>query len=101
MLSGLAWGNTFQIGYFGLVMTKRMNPAYAIKGVYAITPDCANTTDLLHRVRLALAGKIRILQYRNKSANSVQRLEQAHALRKLTREFAIPFIVNDDVQLTA
>lgn len=29
----------------------------------------------------------------------MQRLEQAHALRKLTREFAIPFIVNDDAQL--
>jgi thiamine-phosphate pyrophosphorylase len=78
-----------------------MNPAYAIKGVYAITPDCANTTDLLHRVRLALTGKVRILQYRNKSANTAQRLEQAHALRKLTREFATTFIVNDDIQLAA
>jgi thiamine-phosphate pyrophosphorylase len=76
-----------------------MNPAYAIKGVYAITPDCVNTTDLLHRVRLALTGKVRILQYRNKSANTAQRLEQAHALRKLTREFATTFIVNDDIQL--
>jgi thiamine-phosphate pyrophosphorylase len=82
-------------------MTKRTNPAYAIKGVYAITPDCANTADLLHRVRLALAGEIRVLQYRNKLANTAQRLEQAHALRKLTREFTIPFIVNDDAQLAA
>ncbi len=82
-------------------MTKRTNPAYAIKGVYAITPDCANTADLLHRVRLALAGEVRVLQYRNKSANTAQRLEQAHALRKLTREFAITFIVNDDAQLAA
>ncbi|CAG9934218.1 thiamine phosphate synthase [Candidatus Nitrotoga arctica] len=78
-----------------------MNPAYVIKGVYAITPDCADTTDLLHRVRLALAGEVRVLQYRNKSANTAQRLEQAHALRKLTREFTIPFIVNDDAQLAA
>lgn len=78
-----------------------MNPAYAIKGVYAVTPDCANTTDLLHRVRLALTGKVQILQYRNKSANTAQRLEQAHALRKLTREFATTFIVNDDIQLAA
>jgi thiamine-phosphate pyrophosphorylase len=82
-------------------MTKRTNPAYAIKGVYAITPDCANTADLLHRVRLALAGDVRVLQYRNKLANTTQRLEQAHALRKLTREFTIPFIVNDDAQLAA
>jgi thiamine-phosphate pyrophosphorylase len=78
-----------------------MNLTYAINGVYAITPDCTNTTDLLHRVRLALAGGIGVLQYRNKSSNTAQRLEQAHALRKLTREFAIPFIVNDDVQLAA
>lgn len=78
-----------------------MNPAYAIKGVYAITPDCVDTADLLHRARLALAGDVRVLQYRNKSANIVQRLEQAYALRKLTREFAITFIVNDDVQLAA
>lgn len=78
-----------------------MNPAYTIKGVYAITPDCTDTTDLLHRVRLALTGEIGVLQYRNKSANTTQRLEQAHALRKLTREFAIPFIVNDDAQLAA
>lgn len=78
-----------------------MNPAYAIKGVYAITPDCANTTDLLHRVRLALTGKVRILQYRNKSANTAQRLEQAQALRKLTREFGTTFIVNDDIQLAS
>ena len=77
MPSDPAWDSTFQIVYFGPVMTKRMNPAYAIKGVYAITPDCANTTDLLYRVRLALAGKVRVLQYRNKSANTVQRLEQA------------------------
>lgn len=78
-----------------------MNPAYAIKGVYAITPDCADTVDLLHRVQLALAGKVQVLQYRNKSANTTQRLVQAHALRKLTRELAITFIVNDDAQLAA
>jgi thiamine-phosphate pyrophosphorylase len=78
-----------------------MNLAYAIKGIYAITPDCADTTDLLHRVGLALVGEVRVLQYRNKLANTSQRLEQAHALRKLTREFAIPFIINDDAQLAA
>ena len=78
-----------------------MNPAFAISGIYAITPDCADTAHLLHLVRLALTGKIQVLQYRNKSANPAQRLEQAHALRKLTNEFAATFIVNDDVQLAA
>lgn len=75
--------------------------ASVIKGVYAITPDCADTAALLYRVQLALAGGVRILQYRNKSANPGRRLEQACALRKLTREFDATFIVNDDVRLAA
>ncbi len=72
-----------------------------IKGLYAITPDCADTKDLLRRVRLALVGGARVLQYRNKSANTALRLTQASALRELTRELGVAFIVNDDAQLAA
>ena len=78
---------------------KRMNRTPCIKGLYAITPDCTDTVDLLCRARLALAGGARVLQYRNKTADAVLRLTQATALRELTREFAVPFIVNDDVHL--
>ncbi len=74
---------------------------FRIKGLYAITPDCADTKDLLCRVRLALAGGARVLQYRNKSANTALRLTQAIALRELTRELGVAFIVNDDAQLAA
>ncbi len=74
---------------------------FRIKGLYAITPDCADTKDLLRRVRLALAGGARVLQYRNKSANTALRLTQASALRELTRELGVVFIVNDDAQLAA
>ena len=76
-----------------------MNQISCIKGLYAITPDCADTPDLLCRARLTLAGGARALQYRNKSADVVLRLAQASALRALTREFAVPLIVNDDVHL--
>ena len=72
-----------------------------INGLYAITPDCADTTDLLRRVQLALAGGAQVLQYRNKSATTALRLTQAMALRQLTREFAATFIVNDDARLAA
>jgi hypothetical protein len=48
-----------------------------IAGLYAITPDLADTDDLLYRVRAALAGGARVLQYRNKSADSQLRLTQA------------------------
>ena len=78
-----------------------MSQIPCIKGLYAITPDCADTVDLMRRARLALAGGARVLQYRNKRASPELRLAQSRALRKLTREFAVPFIVNDDVLLAA
>lgn len=80
---------------------RMMSQTPVISGLYAITPDCADTSDLLNKVRPALSSGARILQYRNKTANAGLRLTQATALRKLAREFAIPFIVNDDVQLAA
>jgi thiamine-phosphate pyrophosphorylase len=73
----------------------------AIKGLYAITPDSTDTPELLRKVRLALQGGARVLQYRNKTADAVLRLQQAQVLRQLTREFAATFIVNDDAQLAA
>lgn len=72
-----------------------------MKGLYAITPDCADTADLRRRARLALAGGACVLQYRNKTADAALRLTQAAALRELAHEFAVPFIVNDDVRLAA
>ncbi len=72
-----------------------------IKGLYAITPDESDTVELLRKVRLALQGGARMLQYRNKSANAALKLQQSQALRQLTREFDSAFIVNDDAQLAA
>ncbi len=71
----------------------------SINGLYAITPTCVDTVDLLRRVRLALVGGARVVQYRDKSGYAVLRLNRAQALRELTREFDAAFIVNDDVQL--
>lgn len=73
----------------------------AISGLYAITPDELSTPELLRKVRLALQGGARVLQYRNKTADAALRLQQAQALRQLTCEFAATFIVNDDAQLAA
>lgn len=71
-----------------------------IKGLYAITPDEADTAELLRKVRLALLGGARVLQYRNKAADATLNLEQARALRELTHQFSVPLIINDDVMLT-
>lgn len=76
-------------------------PIHAISGLYAITPDCADTAELLRRTQLVLAGGARVLQYRNKTANKALFLAQAQCLRELTRQFSVPLIINDDVQLAA
>jgi thiamine-phosphate pyrophosphorylase len=77
-------------------MSRKNGP---IKGLYAITPDEADTAELVRKVRLALSGGARVLQYRNKAATAALKLEQASALRELTREFAVPLIINDDALL--
>lgn len=71
----------------------------SIKGLYAITPNELDTAELLRKVRLALRGGAEVLQYRNKLADAGLRDTQARALRALTREFDVIFIVNDDVHL--
>lgn len=70
-----------------------------IRGLYAVTPDIADTTDLLAKVEAALAGGARSLQYRNKSADATLRLAQAHALLAVCRKYRVPLIINDDLAL--
>jgi thiamine-phosphate pyrophosphorylase len=70
-----------------------------IAGLYAITPDIADTDDLLLRTRAALNGGARVLQYRNKTASPALRHEQALALQALCMEFTVPLIINDHLDL--
>jgi thiamine-phosphate pyrophosphorylase len=80
-------------------LSPRCNAEQCIKGLYAITSDETNTAELLHKVGLALQGGTRMLQYRNKLANTRLKSHQAHALRQLTSEFECTYIINDDAQL--
>jgi thiamine-phosphate pyrophosphorylase len=70
-----------------------------IAGLYAITPDLADTDDLLYRVRAALAGGARVLQYRNKIAAPELRIVQARALQALCTAHKVPLIINDHLDL--
>lgn len=70
-----------------------------IAGLYAITPDLADTGDLLRQVRAALTGGTRVVQYRNKTASPALRREQAQALQQLCAEFTVPLIINDHLDL--
>ena len=70
-----------------------------LSGLYAVTPDLADTTELLRRVGQALQGGLRLLQYRNKPAAAALRREQAGALLALCRAQSVPLVINDDLQL--
>jgi thiamine-phosphate pyrophosphorylase len=70
-----------------------------LKGLYAVTPDLADTGELLRRSREALLGGARLLQYRNKTADAAHRREQAAALLRLCHGHGARLIVNDGLQL--
>jgi len=70
-----------------------------ISGLYAITPNEVDTANLVRLTQQALTGGVRSIQYRNKTADSVLQLEQAASLVRLCREFHVPLIINDDLDL--
>lgn len=72
-----------------------------IAGLYAITPDIADTGRLLVAARAAVEGGARVVQYRNKKASATRRLEHAIGLAAVCEKFGALFIVNDDVRLAA
>jgi thiamine-phosphate pyrophosphorylase len=75
---------------------------YSLNGLYAITDARLQQPDqLTERVRQAIDGGARLIQYRDKSADAVFRLRQANALADLCRERGVALIINDDVELAA
>jgi len=68
-------------------------------GIYAITPETADTEHLLMQVEAALAGGVAAVQYRDKSGDVARRHEQASELVALCRQFDVPLIINDDLRL--
>jgi thiamine-phosphate pyrophosphorylase len=69
-----------------------------INGLYAVTPDTADLENLLLRVEACLMGGARVVQYRNKTADAPH-LAMATALARLCRQYGVPLIVNDDIEL--
>jgi thiamine-phosphate pyrophosphorylase len=80
--------------------TAQPAPARVARGLYAITPDMADTRALLMRVAGVLPYAT-WLQYRNKLADPALRREQALALLAVCRAQRVPLIVNDDWRLAA
>lgn len=72
-----------------------------IKGLYAITPDMADTKLMLSQVERIIAGGARILQYRNKTSDKPHQYHQARQLQRLCKQTAVTFIINDDLEMAA
>ena len=70
-----------------------------ISGLYAITPDEADTDVLLANVEAGLQGGISVLQYRNKQASYKLQTQQASAILSLCKQYQVPFIINDSIEL--
>lgn len=74
---------------------------HKLRGLYAITPECADGARLLTDVEAALAGGCRLVQFRDKASAMPERVARAHGLRALTRRFAARLLINDDLALAA
>lgn len=70
-----------------------------IKGLYAVTPNIADTQLLCDMVAAALQGGAGIVQYRNKQADAGLQYAQASALLTICKQYEVPLIINDDVAL--
>ena len=75
--------------------------AAGIAGLYAVTPDVADTALLVRKVAAAIRGGAAVVQYRNKAADAPLRLEQARALARLPAMRDALLIVNDDAAVAA
>ena len=73
--------------------------AVSLRGLYAITPETADTAGLYTQVAAALAGGCRWLQYRDKGSSSAERRNRVAALLTLCRDHGARLIINDDVEL--
>ena len=64
--------------------------------LYLVT-DAPLSLGRSHRqvVEAAIAGGVTVVQYREKGATTRRMVEEAHGLRELCRRRAVPFIVND------
>ena len=75
---------------------------HPVRGLYVIADaGLVPARELLPRARAALEGGARVLQLRSKVASARERLAQARVLQVLCADFAVPLIVNDDLEAAA
>lgn len=72
-----------------------------LRGLYAITDSQLLAGRFESHVEAALAGGVRLLQYRDKSNDAAKRLREAEALKVLCERYGTQLIINDDAELAA
>lgn len=85
-----------------MIQAKMINPknnVHLIAGLYAITPDLNDTERLCQIVEQSIIGGAKVVQYRNKKADSMLRIAQSRALLAICRNYTVPLIINDDIKL--
>lgn len=82
-------------------LARRRARARRIAGLYAVTPDIADTDRLARCVTAALAGGAAAIQYRNKTADAASKRAQAQALARVHALRGGVYVVNDDAALAA
>lgn len=81
------------------MMNAELNPLRQMRGLYAVTPVDPLQPRLSALVAAALAGGVRLVQYRNKLAPPPLRRAQAADLLRLCRASDARLIINDDLPL--
>ena len=82
-----------------MMMNWNMRDSSIIKGLYAITPDMADLNTLIHKTQLVIEGGAFMVQYRSKIQDNAVKMQQCAAILRLCREYGVPCIVNDDVEM--
>lgn len=71
-----------------------------LKGLYAITDErLISEIDFDKKIEQTLQGGAKIIQYRDKSADTKKKQQQALSLRYLCEKYNALCIINDDIQL--
>lgn len=79
-------------------MTRDANTMRACLRLYLVTdPLLCAKAGLLHTVREAIAGGISMVQLRDKTATTEERIAIGRALMRVLHGTGVPLIINDDI----
>lgn len=72
------------------------------EGLYGITCEkFGHGRNNIEQAKLLCEAGIKIIQYREKYKSLKERIEEAKEIRKITREYGVIFIVNDNVEIAS